>query len=304
MLQARGLASSMNKIIISLTSLENALVGASRGVSTSLPRFYSSDDAKPDNEQPAAADTGAEAVPTHAVSQPEDAPAPSGPTQADLLAQGYTKRQAKWISPDPEKQKHFLPKLSRKELGSYNSEAAAAQFGSEVELYPRVPDVPIYNLREVVPEMVQPRSDTYNAFKAAKLANPKADITELAAAIGVVLPPPTQPYAVGAEPILEWEVRLVLTPAAAGEPHPANKKAKCRVHLRALQRQTGLSDAGLIRIAEIAGPRYNEKTGILTLTSEKYSERELNREHIVGMIQALVEEGKKVDAGQAAVASG
>lgn len=298
------MASSLNRIITSLTSLDGALFGASRGVSTSLPRFYSSDDAKPEDEPKAPADAAAQ-PPAEVASSPQEAPVESGPSQADLIAQGYTKRQAAWISPDPDKQKHFLPRLSRKERGSYASEAAAAQFGSEIDLYPKVPDVPIYNLREVVPEMVQPRSDKYDAFKAARLANPKVSILELAAAAGFNVPPPRQPSAPGAEPILEWEVRLVLSAAAAGEPHPANKKAKCRVHLRALQRQTGLSDAALERIAEISGSRYNSKSGILTLTSDKYLERELNRQHIVGMLQALVEEGEKMDAaGQAVAASG
>ena len=41
----------------------------------------------------------------------------------------------------------------------------------------------------------------------------------------------------------------------SGEPHPLNKKAKCRVYLRDLQQEVGLSDAALQHIALICGPR-------------------------------------------------
>jgi hypothetical protein len=304
-MQGRILASPLNRILSSLTSLENGLFSASRGASLSFPRHFSSDDDK-QNEEPAseapiaAAETTAPAS-DDAASTPTEESAPattSGPSQADLLAKGYTKRQAAWISPDPEKQKHFLPRLSRKERGSYATELAASQFAAELDMYPKVPEVPLYNLREVVPEMVQPRSLKFEALKAARTTNPKASLEELAAMAGISLPPPRAPPAPGVEPILEWDVKLVLVAGAAGEAHPMNKKAKCKVHLRALQRQTGLSDAALEHIAEIAGPRYDQKTGEMTLTSEKYKERELNRQHIVQMLTALVEEGKKVDGGK------
>jgi hypothetical protein len=305
MVQARALASPLNRILSSLTSLEIKLYNASRGASNFLPRFYSSGDGKQNEEQTSEAPVAAAATETDTPavdssgSKPTEEAAPatttSGPTQADLRAKGYSKRQAAWISPDPEKQKYFLPRLSRKERGSYSSDLAASQFAAEIDMYPKVPEVPLYNLREVVPEMVQPRSLKFEALKAARSSNPTASLRELAAAAGIPIPPPRAPPAPGAEPILEWDVKLVLVAGAAGEAHPLNKKAKCKVHLRALQRQTGLSDAALEHIAEIAGPRYNEKTGEMTLTSEKYQERELNREHIVQMLTALVDEGKKVD---------
>ncbi|KAG7671989.1 hypothetical protein Ndes2526B_g07063 [Nannochloris sp. 'desiccata'] len=303
MVQGRAFASPLNRILSSLTSLENGLFNSNRGASTSYLRSFSSGDGKQNEEQTseapvaAAARTDTPAVDSSAsTSTAEAAPATtSGPTQADLRAKGYSKRQAAWISPDPEKQKHFLPRLSRKERGSYSSDLAASQFAAELDMYPKVPEVPLYNLREVVPEMVQPRSIKFEALKAARSSNPTASLPELAAVAGISIPPPRAPAAPGAEPILEWDVKLVLVAGAAGEAHPLNKKAKCKVHLRALQRQTGLSDAALEHIAEIAGPRYNEKTGEMTLTSEKYQERELNREHILQMLTALVEEGKKVD---------
>jgi len=303
MVQARALASPLNRIMRFLTSLDSALFSASRGASNSLPRFYSSVDGKQNGEQtpeaPIEAATTADtpAVDSSASTSTEEAAptTPSGPTQADLRAKGYSKRQAAWISPDPEKQKRFLPRLSRRERGSYSSELAASQFAAELDMYPKVPEVPLYNLREVVPEMVQPRSVKFEALKAARSSNPTAGLREIAAAAGISIPPPRPPPAPGAEPILEWDVKLILVAAAAGEAHPLNKKAKCKVHLRALQRQTGLSDAALERIAVIAGPRYNETTGEMTLTSEKYQERELNREHIVQMLTALVDEGKKID---------
>jgi hypothetical protein len=218
-----------------------------------------------------------------------------GPSQADLIAAGYSKRQAAWLKPDSDKHKWFLPRLSRKERGSYGSAAAAEEFAQEIELYPKAPAVPLYNLREVIPEMVQPSSQLFDALCAAREANPKASLEDLAASVGIQIPPAT-PTPHDGESVLEWEVRLVLSAAAAGEEHPANKKAKCRVHLRALQRQSELSDAAIRRIAEIAGPRYNAGTGILTLTSERSLQREANRKHIREMLMALIEEGRKIDA--------
>ena len=292
---------SVHRIISSLLSLDASVCNALRAAPISASQRFFSDTGSGGDSAPSVDDT-LEAPPSSTPPpplDPTDSRERKGPTQADLMAQGFTKRQATWISPDPEKQKHFLPKLSRKEVGNYGTDFANAEFGEEVKLYPKVPNVPLYNLREVVPEIAQPRSDMLDALLTARESNPNASILELAAMVGVPVPPPDAPPPPGLEPILEWEVRLVLTPAAVGEAHPVNKKAKCRVHMRALQKQFDLSDGALMWMAEIAGPRYNRNKGILTLTSEKYAERELNREHIVTMLDALVQEGLKYDGGSA-----
>lgn len=220
-------------------------------------------------------------------------PAGPPPSYEDLVAAGYTKRQAAWINPDPEKHKHFLPKMSRKERGSYAMAAVREEFLNYLDRVPAVPNVPLYNVREVIPEIAQPHSPLLTTIKATMSSNPGMSVVEAALAAGVNLPPAEQNIEPDAEPILMWESRLVLVPAAVGEEHPANKKAKCRVFLRALGRKHGLSDAGLQRIAEICGPRYESKTGIVTLTSERYLDRESNRRHILRMIDDLVEEGRK-----------
>lgn len=268
-------------------------------------RFFSAED-PPSSEQgdgPAAPEGQAPEAPTAPPAEAVEAASPSNeePVEQapDFLAMGYTKRQAAWLNPDPEKHKHFLPRLSRKELGSYNSEGVAEEFAREIEFYPQAPsDRPLYNLREVVPEMMQPRSELFDRMMALQREHPNASPIELAAAAGIAVPPPSPPLPDGVERILEWELRLVMSPGIVGEAHPANKKAKCRVHLRALQRQCGLSDEALRYIAEIAESRYCEKTGVLTLTSERFAERELNRQDIVQMLQGLVEEGRKLDRGE------
>lgn len=57
-------------------------------------------------------------------------------------------------------------------------------------------------------------------------------------------------------------------------------------------------------LARIVHCRYNPNKGLLTLTSEKYAEREDNRLHIVEMLHNLVEEGqRKYPATEAAVAA-
>jgi hypothetical protein len=223
-------------------------------------------------------------------------PEGSDPSFEDLVAQGYTKRQAAHIRRDPAKHARFLPRLSRKERGSYADPAAAEQFGQEVELYPQVPhDRPIYNLRQAIPEIAQPRSVLFEQLRAAAAADPGKTLRQVAEEAGIQLPAeePPAPPAPGMERIIEWTSRLVLSPAVAGEAHPVNRKAAARVHLRALQRQTGLSDAALAHIAEVAGPRYDVRTGVLRLTCERYPARGDNRRHIVRTLSELVREGRR-----------
>lgn len=225
-------------------------------------------------------------------------------TTEDLIAMGYTKRQAAWLKPDPEKHKYFIPKLSRKERGSYSNPKFAQKFAEEMQLYPQTPNVPLYNLQEVVPEIFKPRCDLFDTMVALQKADPSKNIFDIAKELGIDIPDPPPPPSPDARPILEWESTMVLSPAIVGEEHPKNKKAKCKVHLRNLQRETGLSDDALVYIAEIAGPRYNKKTGYLTLTSTKYLQREYNRGEIMRMLDALVEEGLKLDRGEETAASG
>lgn len=64
-----------------------------------------------------------------------------------------------------------------------------------------------------------------------------------------------EPPWLGARQILEWQLRTVFDTSSSPEAHPANRKAICRVFLRELQQETGLSDDGLQHVALIAGPR-------------------------------------------------
>ena len=218
-------------------------------------------------------------------------------TAADYLKMGYTERQVAWLAPDPEKPKRFLPRLSRKEKAMYNAREVAQDFIQEIMRFPMLPqDKPLYNLRDVLPEMYKVESESFDALEAAVKRNPKATPEDLAKVLGISLPPLPKPPRPGAEAILEWDLKVVLVPAVVQQDHPANKKAKCRVHIRALQRETGLSDLALQYIAEIAEHRYDESTGILKLTSEKYSTMDENRREILAMLKKLIDEGKRFDA--------
>ena len=73
-------------------------------------------------------------------------------------------------------------------------------------------------------------------------------------------------------------------PGAMTTYHPTNKKAKCHVYLRDLQYELGLSDAAIQYMARVAGPRYSARTGELTLTSERYPDREDNRRDTLDML--------------------
>ena len=148
-----------------------------------------------------------------------------------------------------------------------------------------------------------------------------------------ICPPPSAPtLAPGARPILRWTVRLVMA-VGVNEPHPLNKKAELCVYLRDLQREAGLTgatggqsggsarpagcslaapsprqlappppppppphthaDAALQHIARVAGPRYHEGRGELRLVCTRYPHREANREHIMGWLYALIDEGHR-----------
>lgn len=210
------------------------------------------------------------------------------------MARGYTKRQAIWLNPDPEKHKHFLPRLARKELGSFADDTAAAEFAEESELYPSVPDVPLYNLREVVPEMMQPRGLLFEQLLELQAQFPHETPEQLAQRAGLSFPPEEDAPYPGARRILQWDARWTMV-VGTRETHPADRKAKCQVHLRDLGQETGVSLEGLRWIAQIAGPRYNPKSGVLTLTCDQHALREDNRRHILKMLDALVEEGLKFD---------
>lgn len=221
--------------------------------------------------------------------KPSPADTPSAPASA------YTKRQNAHLSPDPEKHKHFLPRLSRKELGSFADEQFAREFADELELYPTISNKPLYDLRTSIPSIYEPGStEIIDAIKNLKEKNPSINAVEVAEALGIEVPPEQEPPYAGARPILRWEDRYVMA-VGGHEPHPLNKKAKMSVYLRDLQVETGLSNAALQHIARICGTRYNQNRGELTLVSEKYLHREENCHHIMKMVTDLIEEGKKLD---------
>lgn len=54
----------------------------------------------------------------------------AGPTAAEL--EGYSRRQRAYLGADPDKYKHFKPRLSRRERGSFADASVAAEFEEEV----------------------------------------------------------------------------------------------------------------------------------------------------------------------------
>ena len=55
------------------------------------------------------------------------------PFSADeLAALGYNKRQIAYMGVDPDKYKHFKPKLRRKDVGSYADDSVLQEFDAEV----------------------------------------------------------------------------------------------------------------------------------------------------------------------------
>ncbi|KAL6781857.1 hypothetical protein ACKKBF_B09710 [Auxenochlorella protothecoides x Auxenochlorella symbiontica] len=262
--------------------------------------WYSSSQEPPSStETPSTGDV----VPAEGGTEPETSEAPVDRYAGLDPNYQYSKAQLAHYAPDPEKHKRFLPRLSRKDRSSYADPQVEQEFFEEAERFPRVPEgVPLYNLRDVVPEIYQSRSDLHETIKAAKQAMPDKSLDEILAAVGLSHPGPPQGRE-GARPILEWESTLVLVTGVT-ESHPANWKARCRVYLRDLQAEAGLSEAALQHIARIAGPRYDRGTGRLRLTSARFPNREDNRREVMRALEALVAEGHRAfpkEQGEAAV---
>ncbi|EFN59453.1 expressed protein [Chlorella variabilis] len=206
----------------------------------------------------------------------------------------FSKRQRAWLGVgDPDKYQHFLPALSRKEKGSFADEYVEEEFDVEQELYPTVPeDKPLYDLRESVPEIYQPRSELFERLQRLKAEHPDMPIQQFVSEVVGIGSAPEQPPRPGARPIIRWQICHVLS-VGVSESHPANKRVKAWVHLRDLQRDQGLTDAALRHIAAICGPRYDPNRGELKLTSDRYPHREANRAHILRIIKELVKEGHR-----------
>lgn len=173
---------------------------------------------------------------------------------------------------------------TRAEKGTYTDNADLAQ--EITDIAHRIPDdKPVYDLRETAPHLYEPRSEELEEM----MARGEEKFKEMLTQSGWNQP---NMEAVGQRPIFNWLVRMRLD--TSGVSNPVNRKVVCKVYLRELQEQRGLTDAALQHIARVAGPRYNPKTGLLRISSEVYPKREENRIHIMDLINNLVEEGDRV----------
>lgn len=173
---------------------------------------------------------------------------------------------------------------TRAEKGSYTDNADLVQEINDIAV--RVPeDRPVYDLRTLAPELYEPKSEELEAM----LAKGEKKFEEMLSKCGW---DEANMEGVGLRPIFNWLVRMRLD--TTGMPNPVNRKVVCKVYLRELQEQRGLTDAALQHIALVAGPRYNPKTGLLRISSEVYPKREENRIHIMDLINNLVAEGDRV----------
>lgn len=227
---------------------------------------------------------------------------------AKLVDQGYTPRQAAWMSPDPDKAR--LPRLPRKEAGSYGRPDMVSQFVKEVTQGMRLPkNASMYNLDSAMPEILEPRCAPYEAMLAMLERQPELTVEDAARSIGMAVVDMDAPKA--GEPCMTWTYRNVLVPLTVGESHPANCKVMCEFHLRDLQAHYGLTDAGADYVAQLCDQRYSASTGVVRLISDRFASREENRGDLERIVLELVKEGltkgaakKKVGAGRTTKARG
>lgn len=216
----------------------------------------------------------------------------------ELMAKGFSRKQAEWLSPDPDKK--YRPKLSRKEAGSYGRPEIAAQFMKELEYFPQLPeDRSMYNLDTAIPEIMDVKCFEFDMMQTIKEDNPDMSLMEIAKAVNLEVGPATEVDM--SEPTVTWCYRMVMTPMSVGEEHPVNAKVKCSFLLEDMGKKHGLTDSALKHIALVCGKRYSEKTGKVQLVSDSEETRQGNKDRLDKIIKDLVEEGKRFDSTRASM---
>eukprot|EP00890_Picochlorum_soloecismus_P005677 jgi/Picsp_1/610/NSC_00607-R1_protein involved in high osmolarity signaling pathway len=211
----------------------------------------------------------------------------------ELMAKGFSRKQAEWLSPDPDKK--YRPKLSRKEAGSYGRPEIAAQFMKELEYFPQLPeDRSMYNLDTAVPEIMDVKCFEFDMMQMIREENPEMPLLEIAKAVHLEVGPATEVDT--SQPVITWYYRTVMTPMSVGEEHPVNAKVKCSFLLDDMGKKHGLTESALKHIALVCGKRYSEKTGKVQLVSDSEESRQGNRDRLGRIIKDLIEEGKRFDS--------
>ncbi|XP_031119863.1 uncharacterized protein LOC116023050 isoform X1 [Ipomoea triloba] len=94
----------------------------------------------------------------------------------------------------------------------------------------------------------------------------------------------------GEGPILRWQTRVVFAPGGDAW-HPKNRKVKLAVTVKEL----GLSKHQFRRLRELVGKRYHPGRDELTITSERFEDREENRKDCLRTLLSLIEEAGKAN---------
>lgn len=94
----------------------------------------------------------------------------------------------------------------------------------------------------------------------------------------------------GEGPILRWQTRVVFAPGGDAW-HPKNRKVKLAVTVKEL----GLSKHQFRRMRELVGKRYHPGRDELTITSERFEDREENKKDCLRTLLSLIEEAGKAN---------
>jgi hypothetical protein len=93
--------------------------------------------------------------------------------------------------------------------------------------------------------------------------------------------------------ILYWETSQVIEAGGSANDHPLNRKVTLTVRLKALQRETGLSDEALEYIKDICGKRFDNKRNLIKIVCTRSRNREHNRQWCLKVLYDLIEEGNR-----------
>ncbi len=208
----------------------------------------------------------------------------------EFVAMGFTEKQAAYLSPDPEKIR--LPRLTRKEAGSYSRPDLVAQYVKELQQGMSLPpEKAMYNLDGAMPEILDPKCPEFDAMVQMKSDHPELTAVDIARRVGFEIVDTDVSNSV--EPVdLTWTFRSVLVPLAAGDGHPVNDKVSCEFDISIFQKHYELSDDAITHIAQICDSRYNQSTGKVTLISDRFDSRHENQKRIEQIIADLVKEGR------------
>ena len=144
---------------------------------------------------------------------------------------------------------------------------------------------PMYDLLKDLPE----------SFVTEQSAAAEESLRGLGAAAAEAADPEAAERGSGEVPsVLRWEFKFLLHDGAGGPDHPLNRKVRMSCSVEALGADQGLTGDAKEYLKRLCGPRYDPKTDVLLLTSDRHEDRDSNVRHVHQMLRDVLVEARRV----------